>query len=175
MLRYLSSIKTYIVKGDWARKTVREKLQYWVNSNYNYQLVAQKYNTDVNSIKVMVSRADAALRKILSEPVGLIVNNHIMDGWIIYCINTKQADVCALFGRPLSMDFPTPCISSGYNLTECKAEIKFLRMYNYHTIAEQQKLLDSDKLAYLLALCSNSDVEYREEQKKLVGEILSSK
>lgn len=175
MLQYLMQIKKYIVKGDWARTTVREKLQFWVNSQYNYQHTADKYKTDVNSIKVLVSRADSTLRNTLEEPVSLIADGNIMDGWIAFCINTKQLDVCAIFGRPISMDFPQPDITGNFNLSDCKAEIAFLKKYNYHAIAEQLKLLDENKLAYLLALCSNQQIEYREEQKKLASAILSSK
>lgn len=172
----INQMRDYIVSGDWARKTVRDKFVFWVRSGYNYALTAVKYKTSENSLRVLVSRADAALSKILSKPLEQIQNGYINDGWVEFCFNVNRLDLNELFGRPVLLTVPRPAdLEHCYALDDCKDEVRFLRSHNSYELRREMEKLDSQKLAYLLALGAVNDPAFLEERKRFIKMILRIK
>ena len=169
----LNQMRDYLVSGDWARKTVRDKFVFWVQSNYNYTLTATKYKSSENSLRVTISRADAVLSKIMSKPLEQIANGNVNDGWIEFNFNINKLDLCELFGRPVLMATPKPTdLEMCFSLEDCKAEIRFLRAHNSYAIRKEMESLDQQKLGYLLALGAVNDPAYLDERKRFIKSIL---
>lgn len=173
VLTRINQMRDYIISGDWARKTVRDKFVFWVRSDFNYTLTATKYKTNENSLRVTISRADAVLSKIMRKPLEQIANGNVNDGWVEYNFNINKMDLYELFGRPVLMTTPKPSdLEMCFSLDDCKAEIRFLRAHNSYEIRKEMEALDQQKLAYLLALGGVNDPAYLEERKKLIKSVL---
>lgn len=169
----INEMRDYIAHGDWCRKATRDKYVFWITSGYNYMLTAAKYKTSEQCVRVLVSRADATLAKILGRPLQQIIDGNLVDGWIEFCININKLDIHELYGRPVLTVVPKPTdLELCYSLEDCKNEIKFLRSFSSYEIRKQMENLDSQKMLYLLALCSLNDPAYLEERKKLIKAIL---
>lgn len=172
----LRQMADYIAHGDWARKPTRAKYVFWFRHNYDYAITAVQYKTSDKCIRVLVSRADAVLSKIMAKPLQQIKDGNVNDGWVEFNFNINRLDLNELFGRPILMAMPNPCdLEKNYALEDCKDEIKFLRAYNSYNIRHGIECLDAQKLAYLLALGSVTDPTYIEERKRLVKLILHIK
>ncbi len=172
----LNQMRDYIAHGDWARKPTRDKYVYWIKHHYDYALTAAHFKTSDKCIRVLVSRADAVLSKIMSRPLQLIKDGMVNDGWIEFCFAINRLDLHELFGRPILMATPNPCdLEKSYALEDCKDEVRFLRMHNSYQVRKEIENLDSQKIAYLLALGAVSDPAYSEERKRLIKAILKIK
>lgn len=173
MITRINQMRDYIVHGDWARKTTRDKYVFWINCGYNYLLTANKYKTSEQCIKVLVSRADVTLSKILSHPFQLIGEGNVIDGWIEFGININRLDINELFGRPILMIIPKPAdLDMCYALDDCKEEIKFFRAHNTYKLRKQLKDLNPQKMSYLISLGALNDAAFTEERKKLIKAVL---
>lgn len=173
MFTRLNQMRDYIISGDWARKSVREKYVFWIRNNFDYLLTANKYKTSDKSMRVLVSRADATLAKLMSKPLEQIRNGNVNDGWIEFGINANLLDLHELFGRPVLMVVPRPAdLAMCFSLEDCKDEIKFLRAHNSYEVRREMEQLDQQKIAYLLALGSVNDPAYHDERKRLIRALL---
>lgn len=169
MLTRLNQMLSFVFKGNWARKTTREKYRFWLEHGYNYALTARQYKTSDKCARVLVTRADTVLEKIIHRPLCLFSQGNVQDGWIEFCFNIHRLDVQELYGRPVCMIMPQPSdLNYCYSLQDCKPEIKFLRSYSSYEIRAQLKALDKQKLSYLLALVSCSDPEFLDERKQVI-------
>lgn len=173
VLTRINQMREYIISGDWARKTTRDKYVFWIRCEYNYTLTANKFKTTEESLRVLVSRADTALAKVMKKPLELIMSGHVNDGWVEFNFNINRLDINELFGRPILVATPNPsALNQCYSLEDCKSEIKFMKTYNSREIRKQLESLDEKKLAYLIALGFVNDPSFLEERKKLVKSIL---
>lgn len=169
----INQMRDYILHGDWARKTTRDKYVFWISCDFNYTLTATKYKTSEQCIRVLVSRADTTLFQIIDKPMQHIMDGNIIDGWIEFCININRLDANELYGHPILTIIPKPTdLDLCFSLDDCKEELKFLRMHNTYEIRKQMKTLDMQKLSYLISLGSLNDPAFLEERKKLIKAVL---
>lgn len=111
--------------------------------------------------------------KILSNPLQLISEGNVIDGWLEFGFNINRLDTNELYGRPILNIIPKPTdLEMCFSLEDCKEELKFLRTHNTYQIRKEMKPLDVQKLSYLVALGSLNDPAYLEERKKLIKSIL---
>ena len=173
VLTRVNQMSDYITSGDWARKTTRDKYVFWIRCGYNYVLTANKFKTTEESLRVLVSRADTALSKIMKKPLEHIMSGNVNDGWVEFNFNRNRLDINELFGRPILAATPNPAaLNQCYSLDDCKSEIKFMKTYNSYEIRKQLESLDEQKMSYLIALGSLNDPAYLEERKKLIKSVL---
>ena len=169
----VNQMSDYITSGDWSRKTTRDKYVFWIRCGFNYVLTANKFKTTEESLRVLVSRADAAIAKVMKKPLEQIMGGNVNDGWVEFNFNRNRLDINELFGRPILVASPNPsALNQCYSLDDCKNEIKFMRTYNSYEIRKQLDSLDGQKMSYLIALGSLNDPAYREERKKLIKSVL---
>lgn len=138
-----------------TRSDAREKFQYFINSEFSYQITAEKFNTSVGSVKSSMSQHT----KLIINAIGKETLDMIRSGDIEQVKKFLKAKHYAFAFELLYDDsllsllkdsLPEPSDIVGFNFSDCDKEIQFLAKYSKPNI--QSELLDLDfvKLATLI-------------------------
>ena len=68
----LNKMLNYVIRGSWGGTRTREAFAFWLRSNYNYELTAQKFKMPVLVVEQLVKEADRVLARKIEKPLQMI-------------------------------------------------------------------------------------------------------
>ena len=170
-LSALLELKKYYLEGDWTRESSREKYIALVRSDYDYKLIAKRYDTDRACLDVFASRQEKRLKHTIGGALDLIEAGYIEEGLARF-----YADSGTLSKQEFtySMRDLLPAAEKKDSLTvsDCPEEVEVLRSICRSNVQEWLSDADFDKLAYLMFLLETDDHAYQQQKRELVAEIV---
>lgn len=88
----LQQLSRFIAHGHWSGPQVRETLLFWVKSNYDNALTAQRYKLSDSAIRDLIIKSDKILVKNLDRPLRDILAGRIYEGMTAFYFNTSKIE-----------------------------------------------------------------------------------
>lgn len=165
----LEDIEKYINSGEWlVRQEAQDKIKYIIKTNYNYGLVAQKYNTTEDAIRTFITYCNQKLKEKIGEnTIDLLLEGkrgvakaqfETLRG--LYALNN-------LYPQNV-LDMLPKSREAGYTLEECKKELEFLYVYSQEHLLELYEQCDMQKLANILHYMESTSPDISYERYGLV-------
>lgn len=169
----MEEIKRYIDSYQWVtEEKVKEKLKFIRDSNYDYELVRQRFNMSSNALKCFVYQNSKKLeQKIGSDTISSVLSSYdekvkhglttfrVLSG--IYTVEEILLKECYAI-LPKGEDF------SFFNLKDCIAEINFLYTYSKIGLEFAFDELNPKILNFLYYIMTHEVKKYQELQKDLL-------
>ena len=167
----LREIQDYLNYGDWTRESSRKKYNALISSNWDYKLIAERYQTTRESLDVFASRQDKRLQRVIGGALDLIEIGYIEEGLARFYADSgtmsKQEFTYSM--RDL---LPKAEKKDSFTVSDCPDEVEVLRSICRSNVKEWLSDADYDKLAYLMFLLETKDPVYQKQKRELIAEIV---
>ena len=153
----LEEIIAYLKSYKWLyKKGSKEKIQVYLESGYDYEVLCEKCNITYDNAKSSVAWAGSQFKKKIGEnTIKLIKEGYIDEARSAFYAKSGQVTVESYI-TPSGLEIlPSPKFDI-YSLESCKTELQILRLISKATFKKYEDLMDKDKMAYLLWLLEGS-------------------
>lgn len=169
--RLMQDMMRFVLDGDWARKSTREKFRFFVSHNYDYELICKMFNTRRKCVDVFVSRCNKRLSEVLSEPMHYLKADKPEKACAIFNASVGLMTAERDLGYDLSDLLPEPARMPNVRITDCPVEINILRVLLKNNMEEMIMKGDRKKLAHLLYVLNCNNQAYLHEKADLMTAI----
>ncbi|WP_312753493.1 hypothetical protein [Rummeliibacillus suwonensis] len=165
-LKLLQSIIAYVNSYEWlSHETSRKKLKAFLQSRYNYEMVAAEFNVSVKSLYVTVSYASDRLEKrIGTKTIDLILADDLETAEREFLLGTGKYTPTNLFISGMVEALNPPVKDSGVDFSTCERELKFLSSITKKRFNQIVKQLNITKIRHLLYILLQNDSTYLAER-----------
>ncbi|WP_080832392.1 hypothetical protein [Cohnella massiliensis] len=159
----LMEIVEYTRTQDFlTHKSVKNKIRFFFNSNYNYKLTAEHFNCPLNNIESTVSYAGKCLEKRIGrDTIRLVMQAQTQDAldaaMLQFRIGINPTGTQSLFVGDLSKWFPEPSNMGFRDLSEFRKEMRLLFFFSIGYFKECFAQVDQKRLAHLLYILQSTD------------------
>lgn len=159
----LMEIAEYTRTRDFlTHESVKEKIRFFFNSNYNYKLTAEHFNCPLNNIESTVSYAGKCLEKRIGrDTIRLIEQAQTQDAldaaMLQFRIGINPTGTQSLFVGDLSKRFPKPSNMGFRDHSKFKMEMQLLHMFSMMLFEQFLDSVDQKRLSHLLHILHSVD------------------
>mgnify|MGYP001266215799 FL=1 len=159
----LMEIAEYTRNQDFlTHQSVKNKIRFFFNNNYNYKLTAKHFNCPLNNIESTVSYAGKCLEKRIGrDTIRLIEQAQTQDAldaaMLQFRLGINPTGTQSLFVGDLSKWLPEPSDMGFRDLSEFRMEMRLLRFFSIGYFKECFAQVDQERLAHLLYILQPKD------------------
>lgn len=162
----LLQIRDYIKSGVWYKRSDSvNRVLYGVK--YGISKASEEYACSAGCMRVSLSVASTRLYSLIGKnTIQLALNGDYSTALFQFQkgVGLFKSDKVLLTGVASILKNEVPSVQlTECVLTDCKAELKFLKTYTKEGILQKLQLIDKDKLIYLLSLL-DSEADTREQR-----------
>lgn len=166
----LRELQNYVYNGGWTRTASREKYIALVKSKFDYQLIAERFNTTRESLDVFAARQDKRLERTIGEALRMIEQDRIEEG--LDCFYAATGEFSAgEFDYRVSKLLPKMSHKDSFLVSECSEEVKILRSLMKSNVNKRLNSADCGRLSYLVFLLNTKEEAFRQQRAELIGEL----
>lgn len=178
-LNILRDIEITIYEAYYvAQERGRERIQLFMDNNFDYYTVSEKLGTTISSVKSTISQ----LNKKAVEVVGATTIKLITEGFIEAALtrykhgNNKFISNTLILNEVMTL-IPAPKDNTLTSMSSLKNEIKIMKILTHNQVGKYLKALNEDNLALLRYILEVNDDKYTYEKELLrqyfKGELMS--
>lgn len=159
----LNEINDYLWSFEWlSHESSKQKVRLFLESGYNYKDVWQKAgSTSRTSFETSIWHAARVFQKKIGEStLQLILDGKVDEGLRQFRISIGKMDLTQFIPKSLCDMLPVKEYTRMYSLSECLAELRFLKNLTYSNIKSRLSLLDEVKLSFLRYVLESPDPRY---------------
>lgn len=169
-LSVLCQLWSYVRRGNWTREASREKYLALVKSEFDYKLIAERFNTTRESLDVFAARQNKRLERTIGEALRLIEQDRLEEG--LDCFYAATGEFSAgEFDYRASELLPKGSQKDSLLVSECAEEVNILRSLMKSNVQKRLNGADLDKLSYLVFLLNTKEDALRKQRAELIGEL----
>lgn len=166
----LKELNRFVAGGKWTREASREKYKALCKSNFDYKLIADRFNTTRESLDVFAVRQDKRLKGFIGEALQLIKLNRIDEG--LDCFYTATGEFSDReFSYRASELLPEVQKKDSFLVSDCAMEIEILRSFMRSSVEKKLNGGDLEKLGYLVFLLRSEDSTFKEQRSELIRKL----
>lgn len=166
----LHELQHYVQYGNWTCQASREKYFTLFKCNFDYKLIAKRFDTTRESLDVFAARQNKRLTAVIGEALRLIELNRIDEGLdCFYAAAGIFSD--REFDYRVSDLLPEVQKKDIFLVSECGREIEILRSLMRSDVEKRLNGGDLGKLGYLVFLLSGEDSTFKEQRRELVSKL----
>lgn len=149
----LEEIIEYLKSYKWLyKKNSKEKIQVWIESGYDYNLLAERFGISYDAAKMAVKWANGQFKKKIGENTLKLIREGLIDeARAAFYMGSGQLKAGAFVCSDCLENLPEPHYNI-YPLAECENELKILSIYSKARLEKYLEIMDEDKMAYVLWL-----------------------
>ena len=170
LLDYLKSYKWLCKKGS------KKKIQVYLESGYDYEVLCKECDITYNKAKSSVNWASSQFKKKIGEnTVKLIREGYIDEARSSFYTHSGQVDVDTYISQS-GLEILPKAKFDIYSLEDCQTELQILRLLSKAALKRYSRLMDADKMGYLLWLLEGTSKKcdlYRPYLQSLLLEIMT--
>lgn len=169
-LSALRQLWSYVRKGNWTRAASREKYLALVKSEFDYKLIAERFNTTRESLDVFAARQNKRLERTIGGALLLIEQDRIEEGLDCFYAATGEFSE-GEFDYRVSELLPKTSQKDSFLVSDCGEEVNILRSLTKSNVQKWLNGADLDKLSYLVFLLNTKEEAFRQQRTELIGEL----
>ena len=167
-LSALRQLWSYVRKGNWTRAASREKYLALVKSEFDYKLIAERFNTTRESLDVFATRQNKRLERTIGGALRMIEQDRIEEGLdCFYAVTGEFSE--GEFDYRVSELLPKTSQKDSFLVSDCTEEVGILRSLMKSEVKKRLSGADLDKLSYLVFLLNTKEEAFRQQRAELVG------
>lgn len=149
----LEEIIEYLKSYKWLqKKNSKEKIRVWIESGYDYNFLAEKFNISYDAAKMTVKWANGQFKKKIGENTLKLIREGLIDeARAAFYMGSGQLKAGAFVCSDCLENLPEPRYNI-YSLEECENELRILSFYSKARLEKYLEVIDEDKMAYVLWL-----------------------
>jgi hypothetical protein len=177
-LNALREIENYILDfKKWvptaSTKTI-DRVRYFINHDCSYKDTKDKFNANLSTIQMTISRAATSLEsKLDQETLDLIAKaetkEQVEDAMLIFKTKSEYVKTTSLLLTDVATKLPNVKRNADIEAWNCIKELKFLKMYSKAFMEKQYKGLNSSKLTHLFYTLESNDTYYKKEKELILN------
>lgn len=169
-LSALRQLWSYVRKGNWTRAASREKYLALVKSEFDYQLIAERFNTTRECLHVFATRQNKRLERTIGGALRLIEQDRIEEGLDCFYAATGEFSE-GEFDYRVSELLPKTSQKDSFLVSDCTEEVSILRSLMKSNVRKRFNGTDCNKLSYLVFLLNTKEEAFRKQRTELIGEL----
>lgn len=167
-LSALRQLWSYVRKGNWTRAASREKYLALVKSEFDYKLIAERFNTTRESLDVFATRQNKRLERTIGGALRMIEQDRIEEGLdCFYAVTGEFSE--GEFDYRVSELLPKTSQKDSFLVSDCTEEVGILRSLMKSEVKKRLSGADLDKLSYLVFLLNTKEEAFRQQRAELIG------
>lgn len=153
----ITEICTFVFSFNWLQqKKAKDFMKEAVRCDFNYEELISRTGRPYTSIRVTIStRSSEAERLVGINTLDLLMKGNYVEAYSEFMISSSQKSFDSYVLQGVKELLPKPEYDPSVKLSECEAELKFLKAVGVENFKGKLKSLDEDKLKCLLAILSD--------------------
>jgi len=149
------------------RESVRRKLDYFIKVGFDYNKVAEKFNTSKHSLYVAISRFDNRIVNLYEKMFYLIKEGKLEEARDVYVRSTLTGSSLDKEKVVLSHSIldKLNIEDRALNVASCKRELILLKIYSRVMLDKNMSKIDLEKLSHVIYVYCSDDPVYDYERK----------
>lgn len=157
----LKDVLVFVKGYSWLVKgPAKDRLKLLLQSNYNYEMIANQIGTTRQALKVSVNYASNKLYHLFGkdffDKIRSCDQNGVADLRSLFYAVTGRATLKTIYPEGVLEVLPSPSLRSDISMVDCGAEIDFIASLSIENIRRKMEALDTDKLKHVLYV-TNTD------------------
>lgn len=168
-LTVLRDIELTIYEAHYvAQEPARERIQYFMDSNFDYHTVAEKVGTTISSVKSTISQLNKkAVEVVGDDTIKLVAEGLIETALTRYKHGNNKFITNTLILNEVMTIMPAPKDKTITSMASVKNEIKILKILTHNQVHKYLKGLNEDNLAFIRYILEVNDEKYTYEKEIL--------
>jgi hypothetical protein len=163
----LKQIVDYAIELDWIKHQYsKDRLKYFFNSGFEYQITADHFGVSKNSIEASVSYSAKKFEKLIGgkATLNLIKKGQIEEAITQFNIATGKVNPDDWFIDGVNYALPTPKDGIPYKLQNFRKELNFLSLFSKVNFKALVKAQNQENLSHLLYILNSTESKYASER-----------
>ncbi|AWI06734.1 hypothetical protein [Clostridium drakei] len=158
----LNEILEYVVSLRWVtRAESKSRMRILIETGYNYETTAKRFNVSVHSVRAMASYTLGNLEKKLGkDTIDILMNGEVEKAELQFRIGTGSFVMNEIFVKGVFRLIPEGRQQGNMNLLECFEELKYLKSLTILEVRKKLSALKTEKLEHIIGIFESSDSRY---------------